>query len=350
MTILGTHVVSGSRNGYNGKLHRGVVSYEHGAISGTEVKPDCFTVWRNIDQYGQGNADNPPGFEQFTEAMARANAKMWWDTSLRTAWNAHPADAYQLTNEVGGSDPRMLRLLVAFEDELMELNKAAGNPYTFLVGSCAGDSPGWETDTWQTILAPHIIKAWSYGHIYGRHAYTGVNPNSPNVMMLNGLPADANVNRPFTEIDWFRANHGLCGPIIISECGYVTYPGDADLYVAQMAEYAEYAAANYPEIGFIALFTYGKWWHANIEQASDVLNAYLASHPYTEWIPNGDYDMELEARVTVLEQQVAALTLRVEALEGGEPPPIPTITEYRFTHGDVIVDLNAGQAAVNYQA
>lgn len=298
-SIFGFHNATGPRNGYGktAPYARGVVSFEHGALTkGVEVSDNCFTVWRDIAQWAidptdpdsPTNSDAPPGLENWTVAEARANARVQWPrTSAR--WAAHPADAYKITNEIGGSDRKVVENLIAFEDEIIQINEEEGHPFTFLVASCAGDSPHWDSGVWQDLFAPHIFKAWGLGHIYSRHAYCGVNDSTQLLMIKNGAPADNNVNRPFCEIEHFLLEFGTCGPIILGETGYVTYPGEP-LYSTQMVAYDDYIREHgYDKwIGFQCAFTYGDWWKANIQDSSDALGLWMSKNIPTKWEPSFD--------------------------------------------------------------
>jgi len=294
MTLIGTHVATGSRTGYRGTLHRGVVSYEHGAIDKVigQVQSTCYTVMRYIDQWGDGEADIPPGFNNFSIEQAKANARFWWfDTDLRDQWRARPASAYQLTNEYGTTKEEFERL-VAFENEFVELNKK-DNEFTFVLMSCAGDSPHWDDGVWQDVVAPFLLIGWEAGHIYGRHAYCDAGENPKNYLIgVDGLPSNLNVERPFTEIDYMRVTYGTCGPIILTEAGWVTFPlGEEQHVTNQYKLFSDYIVqSGYAAyIGFFATFTYGKWWKAQQETISPFLNPLLEQNPYDEWVPEHTY-------------------------------------------------------------
>ena len=288
---LGLHVATGSRNGYGltAPHARGVVVFDGGGAL-DEVSAGTFRVYRPDGIYAwppgsePGESDIMPGFDSLSVTDMQAQAEYWWPLIKARVEQVEQSngriDAIKCTNETGGNDPEALRKLVEYERHLMRLAHADGR--VLLVANLATNSPHWGNYLWQSLIAPFVVEAWALGHIYNRHAYAD-KVDGVDRLIINGLPAGDSSGRPFKEIEWFRSHYGYCGPIILVETGFVAHPGDAH-FMQEIAAYDAYLQ-NWPEIGFGALFTYGKWWNANIETASTQLAAYLTANKFEVWQP-----------------------------------------------------------------
>jgi hypothetical protein len=245
----------------------------------TEAGQDSFRVFRPGEEHGiytyngQHNLDIMPGFNDLSVADMEEQANVWWPRILAATVAEEQRlgvriDAIQPRNESDSADIEVMQKLVAYESALIDLADADGR--TLVIGSYSTNSPDWGSGVWQDICAPFIQEAWAKGHIYGRHSYFDV------------PPTDDNINRPFMEIDYLR-NLGPTGPVIISEAGFVTFPS-VDVFMEAIRDY-DIMLSNYDEIGYAALFTYGDWWNANIQSASNAMSEYLQANQPTEWIP-----------------------------------------------------------------
>lgn len=272
MTKLGLHVTTGSRNGYNltAPHARGIVSFLADAF--VEAAPTTYRVLRLRYEYeSQRNDDIMPGFDSLTVAQMAAQAAYWWPR-FKTQVEAEEQrlgvriDALKLTNEVGGNDPVALEKLIAYELALMALMEQDGR--TLVFGNFASASPHWEI--WEQLCAPFVQEGWQRGHIYSRHAYFDIGDYYTHM------------ERPFFEMEHFDEP----GPTILGEVGFVSFPGSSTL-ISMLDEY-DTQLALYPEIGFGAIFTYGQWNNANIQNASAALGDYLRERPFEPWYPHYD--------------------------------------------------------------
>lgn len=294
-TKLGLHVGTGSRNGYGmtAPLSRGIVIFDGGG-SMDEIHEDCFRLFRPSKIYewppgsGQGLDDIMPGFDQLKMEDMEGQAAYWWpifraEIDRVTASNGR-IDATQIDNEAGGNDPFQLRKKHLYEKHMGIF--AARDGYVITVGNEATDSPHWGEYLWQSLTAPHVVEMWKLGHIYNRHAYAD-KVDGVNRLIVNGQPAGNSSGRPFKEIEFFKSQYGQCGPIILGEIGFVSYPGN-DLFMQEITAYDAYMQ-QWPEIGYGAIFEYGDWnsGRANIQTASDSLAMYLAANPFVKWEPTG---------------------------------------------------------------
>lgn len=292
-TKLGLHIGTGSRNGYGktAPLARGIVVFDDGG-SMDEVHDDCFRLFRpsGIYEWPPGSGDSlddiMPGFDQLSMEDMPGQAAYWWpifraEIDRVTAANGR-IDATQITNEAGGNEPFQLRKKYLYEKHMGIL--AAADGYVITVGNEAVNSPDWTNYLWQSTTAPHVVEMWALGHIYCRHAYAD-KVDGVSRLIVNGEPAGQGSERPFKEIEFFKSQYGQCGPIILGEIGFVSYPGD-DLFMQEITAYDAYMQ-QWPEIGYGAIFEYGDWNNgkANIQTASDSLAVYLAANPFTKWEP-----------------------------------------------------------------
>lgn len=269
---LGLHVTTGSRNGYNltAPHARGIVSFLADAF--VEAAETTYRVWRyRYDYNGQTNDDIMPGFDSLTLEQMAAQAAYWWPIMRDQAAAEEQRlgvciDAIKATNEVGGNDQAALEKLVAYELALMTLAEADGR--TLVFGNFASASPHWEI--WEALCAPFVQEGWQRGHIYSRHAYFDIGDYYTHM------------ERPFFELEHFDEP----GPTILGEIGFVAFPGTSIL-INMLQEY-DTQLALYPEIGFGAIFTYGQWNNANIQNASAELGVYLRERPFERWRPHYD--------------------------------------------------------------
>lgn len=317
-TKLGAHVTTGPRDGWSlaAPHFRGVVSFLADAF--LETDEHTFTVWRPGTQSGiyvweqYRDEDIMPGFDQLKVRDMKAQADYWWPIALKAVESEEKRlgitiDAIQMTNEVGGNELGQIEKLIAYEQALMLLAEDAGR--RLVIGNCATNSPDWHSDLWQGLLAPHIQAGWRRGHVYGRHVYFDVPPLTDNY------------ERPFVELEYLR-QFGPIGPVIISEAGFVNFPGN-EPFMKAMAAFDERIAA-YPEILFAAAFTYGDWrqsTNANIQTASADLAAYLADKPFDPIVlrpvgPEPDQEVTVDQvlwDVSVAEQIERGIWLNPEA-------------------------------------
>lgn len=289
-TKLGAHVTTGPRDGWaTAAPHmRGIVTFL--ADAALETDEGTFVVWRPGSTHGVykwgdlADEDIMPGFDQLSVSDMKAQADYWWPIALKAVESEEKRladvvekemgfrpvitiDALQLTNEVGGNDVGQIEKLIAYEQALMLLAENAGR--RLVIGNCASNSPDWHSDLWQGLFAPHVQAGWARGHIYGRHAYFDLEPYQDNY------------ERIFWEIAYLAATGPAIGPIIISEAGFINFPGN-DRFMQAMAAFDERIAA-YPEILFAAAFTYGNWRQAtiaNIQTASARFGEYMAARPF----------------------------------------------------------------------
>jgi len=324
-TLLWNHVVVGPRNGYDASKWGGVISFEGGALE--ETNSDAVALYRPMHQYGRDTPDIPQGFNNFDIVEAEANGRAHfvgndlrpnqWDPVNNVLSNI--IKLQKLTNEYGNTAYEFQKL-TAFEFGLEDENDKANNPYIMGLASCASDSPDWGDGTWQSVVAPHIIRGWDMGDFYIRNAYCDSGQYATDVTIRDGKPSNPDMQRIFKEIHYFIDTYGKCGPIVIGEFGYVAFPtGHADnnkWYVDNMLAFDEYVRNNgYKGIAYadvilgITCFTAGDWNEANNQSANPLLNSWLADNPYRKWdpkiyytddaqppeVPDGSYEQQVYA-------------------------------------------------------
>lgn len=298
-TKAGVHITTGSRNGY-GLVASAVPAVVLTTTDGLdEVKgyggDRTITIYRPIGLYG--HPDGPELLRQGagTPERARALADELWPTLL-AACQRKEADYYQLTNEIGGGSEGPTRALIAYETRLMELAEQEG--LHLIIGGQAGGTPGdWEL--WKELFVPFLRRAAQGRHIYGRHAYGGLEPDGNGMLtkIENGAiaPADWNAGRPFQEAEYLR-EIGVNTPMVITEAGQnggYDFPG-VEPFINDVANYDVLCRAHENIWGF-CLWTYGEFENANIAPASQALADYIqlqdgASTPVWPSWGEGDND------------------------------------------------------------
>lgn len=196
-----------------------------------EQHPDTIKVFRDVTVYNDG----PPDLHTHPQRRSMEFARYWYDR-LRPIWLASDADYFTITNELGGSNPDHILDHIAFESNICQLAHADG--LKCAVGKLAGDSPDWNSNLWEELYAPFIVKMWDeYGAIYARHVYGG------DLVDANGVPTNdppGNPQRPFLEAYHLRSL-GYGGGMVLAECGLDGGYGVTDYgrFQTQVLGYAE---------------------------------------------------------------------------------------------------------------
>lgn len=267
---LGLHVETGSRNGYGliAPISPAIFSWEGGAFD--EAHPDSFKAYRACYFWG-GGCDIMEGFNELTVEDMPAQAAYHWPilkSIIDQVERDHSIkiDAVTLTNETGGNEPSELAKVIAYEYEMGKLMHADG--YRGLFGNLGTNSPDW--DLWVEFYVPHAIKMWDLGHIYNRHVYAD-RVDGKDYLVKDGMAAGQSSDRIFKEVNFLRGLERGCGPVVLGELGFVTFPGVTH-FVQQVTAFNE-LLQGYPEVFATALFTEGDWnsGKANIQDANDEL-------------------------------------------------------------------------------
>jgi murein DD-endopeptidase MepM/ murein hydrolase activator NlpD len=274
MSKIGTHILTGDRNGYGpfceAKPSVVIAVGEGGAL--VEAKQKSGGKTKTIYRHNVW-PDAPPGIDQTNEAGARLMAEQWFPF-LRAQWVLNPADYYTITNEGGGNDLQSLKNFVAYESRTLEL--AAENGFKCCVLNYAAGQPHFPL--WKDIAVPLIIKAWQGRHIYGRHVYGLAHGD----LVVSGVLTPFAL-RPIEEIEHLRGL-GHRGGVAITECGLdggFTYEGQR--FLSQMQAY-EGVIRNVVEIMGICLWTLGHMWHsANWQNGIPAMINYMNANPTPEW-------------------------------------------------------------------
>lgn len=275
MSKLGTHIVSGSRNGYGpmcqAKPAVVLAHGEGGALVEAKQKSGghTYTIFRHTLY-----KDAPQGIDQWTPTQAIAAAATYYP-QLKAQWGMNPADYYQIVNEPAGNDVAVMPTYIAYEQRVMEL--AAADGYKICALNLAGGTPG-DLNVWKSMYVPHIKKVFDAGGIYGRHAYGGEKLSIP----------DGNTNRPFLEAEHLRSVGLGYGGLVITEAGQnggygfigtEAFMADVTAYNAQMMSHANVVGA--------CLWTLGEWGNpnANWQNALPAMTNWMLANPTPKWIP-----------------------------------------------------------------
>lgn len=322
---LGVHVATGNRDGYANVAASSRIVVSLLADAALEIGGNTFFVYRpgsdvGIYTYdGQNNINIMPGFNNLTISDMIPQAEYWWPKILSAVESEEQRlgisiDAIQPINEAEGDDPAVIEMLIAYETRLMELANQSNRKLVF--ASYAPISP--HIDLWKQYSVPFIKRGWELGHIYGRHVY------------LDFDPQEDNRTRIFDEIVHFKSLNISVGPIILTEWGFISFPGSTE-FMSSIKEW-DNLIAKHNEIGGLAAFTYGEWVNANIQSVSPELSIYLQENPPTKWNPfpvPPPVLQEWQAASIILPdgvlltEKITELENRISALEGNaEPPPI----------------------------
>lgn len=219
---IGVHVSAQQRDNYGIAAPHivSVCAFDAGAFD--EVPAECIKIFRThaVDNH----KDAPGDFDKLRDDQLKAVAKWWWDEHLEPIYRKIKAqygdDVYfQPTNEINN------RRILLYLDGMIEAADRDG--YKLALLGDAGDSP--QINEWVTYWLPWLKKHDGKGHIYSRHAYSGVNPDDgtgkPSVYLTKVVDGkiyatDNNTNRPFIEAKFMR-DEGISMPMVITELGWL---------------------------------------------------------------------------------------------------------------------------------
>jgi hypothetical protein len=267
--------------------------------------------------------------------FVKANVKFW-------ALNPG-ADAYGIINEQGRGDPFGLQWICSFLMGAMDEGQDQG--YRILIGNWSTGMPPLDPVSIE-IMIPMMRQAMQYGHWLGLHEYAGTKPmaKDPGCLRYRQLytlmPVDC---RPFlviTEASPDLSGTVINGPAYVADMGPYDLEAMKDAYLIGFCLYK--AGAGESNIAPI-LPDIGKWIVAHppvtapsLEEQVKTLqveNALqgarldgLSNELDEEKTDRAEADAGIAVALTQLNQQIIALTKRVEALEAGgvtppEPPP-----------------------------
>lgn len=216
---IGVHVSAQQRGNYGVAAPHlvSVCAFDPGAFD--EIPNQAIKIFRTHGV--PDHKDGPGDFDRLRDDQLAPAAKWWWREHLepifRKIKEQYGDNVYfQPTNEINN------RRILLYLDGMIEAADRDG--YKLALLGDAGDSP--ELDEWKKHWLPWLKKHDGKGHIYVRHAYSGVNPDDgsgkPSVYLTkeNGEPSDNNTARPFIEAELMRKN-GIAMPMVITELGWL---------------------------------------------------------------------------------------------------------------------------------
>lgn len=215
---VGVHVSAQQRNNYGVSAPHLVsaVSFDPGAFD--ELPEQAIKIFRT--HAVPNHKDAPGDFDQLRDDQLFDAAIWWWTEHLEPIYRPIKekyGDVYfQPTNEINS------RRILLYLDGMIEAAERDG--YKLALLGDAGDSPEW--GEWYIHWLPWLKKHGGRGHIYSRHAYSGVNPDDgsgkPSVYLTkpDGTPSDNNTARPFDEAKAMMAA-GIDMPMVITELGWL---------------------------------------------------------------------------------------------------------------------------------
>ncbi|MEM7343298.1 MAG: M23 family metallopeptidase [Chloroflexota bacterium] len=265
----GVHVVGGPRNNYGAAAPYCVLVTsldEAGAFD--ELDDRCVKVFRTEKLRDLGYDENAPGdIDRLKPEEMKKVAAFWWPL-LRE--NYAPVNAkfknvyFQPINEVDTLNSML------FQAALVPLAEADG--FKLALGGLSGNSPS--VPEWLSVWLPFFREMSGRGHIYARHAYSGVDPVGENgttyLTDSDGVPTDDNSRRPFVEAEIFL-KEGIDLPIAITELGWLA--GWNKLPPAWWEDFERYnlLMLQYSNIVGSCLWNAGKWLNAPNQLSGEAL-------------------------------------------------------------------------------
>ena len=280
--LMGLHITTGPRNGY-GQVVPAVPTVclavdQYGSLEELDTS-QTITIFRSQLWYLPNEEhDAPPGIDKPDfNVMEAANQ---YESRIRQFIANHPADYYQLTNEIPASSSHWSIVnTLAFELEMAHRLFPDGIRLAF--SSPAFDSPQFED--WAEHFPPFLGAATRYEAIYSRHTYGGIGTTYPWLTAPSGLTrAQERIQQEIEHLSGL----GIKIPMVLTECGThagINKPTDWNRWIQDVETYDRWlqdvASDNgYPVWGFCT-FTYGHYRDANIQDASSRIAMYMANNP-----------------------------------------------------------------------
>ena len=261
MHKIGAHVVGGPRDGW-GEIAKQLVAVcsvdEPGAFD--ELDPRCIKIYRT--QQLQSHIDAPGDFDKLVAEYGDAQdvwdevARYWYEEGgfkqlLEPIFAKYENVYFQPTNEINN------RYITYYMRGWMKVAEKHGFKLA-LFGDASG-SPDW--DDWVTYWVPVLEEAATQGHIYSRHAYTGL-AGDIEEMVDAGLISDGLVRvlDESTELE----DTGVTTPIVVSELGWRGGHSDPPAtWLVDLVGFNDHLISYpFPNIAALCLWTWGHWPHA----------------------------------------------------------------------------------------
>ena len=249
---MGTHVNTGPRNGF-GQVASAVptvcLAVNDWSPLGEVDTSRTITIFRSQLWYVPNEFhDSPPGIDQPDfDVFEAAN---FYEARIRDYISRHPADYYQLTNEIpASSNIRSIVNTLSFELEMA--HRLYPDGIRLAVGSPAHDSP--MMPEWTEYFLPYLGAFTRYKAIYSRHTYGGIGTSYP------WLTADTEtkaMERVREEIEHLSSN-GIYIPMVLTECGThagIDRPPDWSIWMEDVKAYDRWLQSvasdnGYPNCG-----------------------------------------------------------------------------------------------------
>ncbi|MFT5195738.1 MAG: hypothetical protein ACI85U_002761 [Candidatus Promineifilaceae bacterium] len=209
---IGVHVSAQQRDNYGVAAPHlvSVTTFDPGAFD--EIPDDAIKIFRThaIAQH----KDAPGDFDRLADKDLPGAAEWWWQAHLRKEYEPirrkYGDNVYfQPINEI--NNPRTILYLRGM------VKAAEKDGYKLALWGDAGGSPHLED--WIETWMPFMKEVQAGGHIYSRHAYSGVTIDSVHLTKEDGTPSDSNTGRPFVEAKLMLEN-GITMPMVITELGW----------------------------------------------------------------------------------------------------------------------------------
>ena len=208
---IGVHVNGAQRNNYGVAAPHlaSVVSFDPGAFD--EIPEQAIKIFRTHEVHD--HKDAPGDFDRLKDHELIDAADHWW--AILKARYAPIKEKYenvyfQVTNEINNAR------VIIYLRQMCRLAEKDG--FKLALFGDAGGSPHLED--WVKEWLPFLKEVQGGGHIYSRHAYSGVTTESTYLTKPDGSPSDSNTARPFIEAD-YMLKQGIYMPIVITELGWL---------------------------------------------------------------------------------------------------------------------------------
>ncbi|MEM9773344.1 MAG: M23 family metallopeptidase, partial [Chloroflexota bacterium] len=216
---IGVHVSAHQRDNYGAAAPHlvSVVSFDEGAFD--EIPEQAIKIWRT--HAIADHKDVAGDFDKLEDDELEPAAIWWFENHLwpeiQGVMSRHQNIYFQPTNEINN------KRIIPYLRGMVKAAEKAGIKLA-LFGDAGGspDLPDWIA-TWM----PFMKEVQDGGHIYSRHAYSGVSmefgsADNRTVYLTNpdGTPTDSNTGRPFVEAKLMIEN-GVYMPMVITELGWL---------------------------------------------------------------------------------------------------------------------------------
>ena len=209
---IGVHVSAHQRDNYGMAAPHlvSVVTFDPGAFD--ELPRQAIKIFRT--HRVADHKDAPGDFDRLRDDELAGAAEFWWG-SLKQHYapirDRYGDDVYfQPINEI--NNPRTILYLRGM------VRAAEKDGYKLALWGDAGGSP--DLPDWISTWMPFMKEVQAGGHIYSRHAYSGVTIDSVHLTNPDGTPSDSNTGRPFVEAKLMLEN-GIYMPMVITELGWL---------------------------------------------------------------------------------------------------------------------------------